>query len=65
MATKLNYKIQVPQKEENDKDKGFSAKNRTKLSMQAVVNGALASNQPQAPAQPQIQMNRDGWGKNQ
>ena len=61
MATKLNYKIQVPQKE----DKGFSAKNRTKLSMQAVVNGALASNQPQAPAQPQIQMNRDGRGKNQ
>lgn len=61
MATKLNYKIQVPQKE----DKGFSAKNRTKLSMQAVVNGALASTQPQAPAQPQIQMNKDGWGKNQ
>lgn len=61
MKTKLNYTVQFPK----DEDKEFTPKNRTKISMQAVVGSALASKMPSNPAQPQIAANPNGWGKNQ
>lgn len=64
MATKLNYKVQIPENN-TSKEKKFSPKNRTKLSMQAVVGNALGDKQPSAPAQVQPQLPpNNGWGKN-
>lgn len=62
MATKLNYKVQVPVEHKKDEKKDDSIKNKTKLSMQSTVSAALASKLPSAPAQVQQPMGA-GWGR--
>lgn len=60
--TKLNYKIQLPK--QDDSEKGFQPKTKTKLSMQSLVGSVLASKQPSSPGQPMPQQNgAGGWGK--
>lgn len=60
--TKLNYKIQLPK--QDDSEKGFQPKTKTKLSMQGLVGSVLASKQPSGPGQPMPQQNgASGWGK--
>lgn len=60
--TKLNYKIQLPK--QDDSEKGFQPKTKTKLSMQGLVGSVLASKQPSSPGQPMPQQNgAGGWGK--
>lgn len=61
--TKLNYKIQLPTKQDDSKD-SFKLKNKTKLSMQGLVGSVLTSKQPSGPGQPMPQQNgAGGWGK--
>lgn len=60
--TKLNYKIQLPK--QDDSEKSFQPKTKTKLSMQGLVGSVLASKQPSGPGQPMPQQNgASGWGK--
>lgn len=60
--TKLNYKIQLPK--QDDSEKSFQPKTKTKLSMQSLVGSVLASKQPSSPGQPMPQQNgAGGWGK--
>lgn len=60
--TKLNYKIQLPK--QDDSEKSFQPKTKTKLSMQGLVGSVLASKQPSSPGQPMPQQNgAGGWGK--
>ena len=60
--TKLNYTIQLPK--QDDSEKGFQPKTKTKLSMQSLVGSVLASKQPSGPGQPMPQQNgASGWGK--
>lgn len=60
--TKLNYKIQLPK--QDDSEKSFQPKTKTKLSMQSLVGSVLASKQPSDPGQPMPQQNgAGGWGK--
>lgn len=60
--TKLNYKIQLPK--QDDSEKGFQPKTKTKLSMQSLVGSVLFSKQPSEPDQPMPQQNgASGWGK--
>lgn len=60
--TKLNYKIQLPK--QDDSNKGFQLKTKTKLSMQSLVGSVLISKQPSEPGQSMSQQSRTGgWGK--
>ena len=60
--TKLNYKVQLPK--QDDSEKGFQPKTKTKLSMQSLVGSVLAAKQPSEPGQPMPQQNgAGGWGK--
>ena len=62
--TTLNYKVNLPVENEDEK-KDFSAKASTKLSMQALVGQCLAAKQPSGPAQPSVAATPNGWGKSQ
>ena len=58
---KLNYTVNFDKKDEKESD---SIKNKTKLSMQSLVESVLASKQPSGPGQPMPQQNgASGWGK--
>lgn len=67
---RLNYSVTVPQKTTEDKKAegldNFKAKSKTKLSMQAVVSGALLDKLPNGQTQETISQpaNPVGWGKN-
>lgn len=58
---KLNYTVDNSVFNK-DKDQDYSLKNKTKLSMQSTVSGALASKLPSAPAQMPAQAGNSGWG---
>lgn len=55
--TKLNYKV-----EQQKKEKAIS--NKTKLSMQSLVNSLLADKQPANPGSQPTQQMQNGWGRN-
>lgn len=55
--TKLNYKIEQPEKEK-------TISNKTKLSMQGLVNSLLADKQPANPGAQPAQQQQSGWGRN-
>ena len=55
--TKLNYKIEQPEKEK-------TISNKTKLSMQGLVNSLLADKQPASSGTQPIQQQQGGWGRN-
>lgn len=55
--TKLNYKIEQPEKEK-------TISNKTKLSMQGLVNSLLADKQPASSGTQPVQQQQGGWGRN-
>lgn len=63
MATKLNYRVQVPVEHKKDEKKDDSIKNKTKLSIQSTVSNVLASKLPSAPAQASIPTENSGWSR--